>query len=380
MLEKYLSSKPLYYDVIDYTRMPRVYAKIQSHLSTPKIIHLIGTNGKGTTGRFLATALLNQGFDVGHYTSPHILKFNERIWHNGADTLDKVLEHAHTHLQGLLSKEDSEALSYFEYTTLLAMVVYEKCDYVVLEAGLGGEHDATAVFPKILTLVTPIDLDHESFLGTTIEAIAQTKINAMQTHAIIAEQKYKEVYEVAQNIAEQKKAIVFRIDALLKPEKQEKINIIGKNLALPHYLQQNLQLAIAALEFLHIDWDINDFTNARLFGRLSQIEENIYLDVGHNPLAAASIAESFKDKKVILVYNSYKDKDFKGILTLLKPILDSVEIIDIDEKRIVARNLLIKVLEELNISYKTFDGSINKEHTYLIFGSFSVAEKFLKHR
>ncbi|MDY0117151.1 MAG: Mur ligase family protein [Sulfurimonadaceae bacterium] len=380
MLKQYLDTKPLYYDVIDYTRMPRVYKKLQPYLSTPKIIHLIGTNGKGTTGRFLATALFNRGYGVGHYTSPHILKFNERIWLDGVDVRDEVLEKAHIHLQTLLTKEESESLSYFEYTTLLAMVVYAKCEYVVLEAGLGGEHDATAVFPKTLTLITPIDFDHQSFLGNSIEEIAQTKINAMQTHAILAEQKYKEVYEVAQKIANQKGGEIFRIDTLLKPEKKDKITTISINLALPNYLVQNLKLAIAALEFLEIDWESKDFNNARLFGRLSQIEENIYLDVGHNPLAATSIAESLKDKKVILVYNSYKDKDYKAILTILRPILLSVEIIAIEDKRIVARNLLQEALEELGISYKSFDGTLQKEYTYLVFGSFSVAEQFLKNR
>ena len=73
ILEKYLSNKPLYYEKIDYTRMPRVYEKIKSSLSLPKIIHIIGTNGKGTTGRFLAQALHSIGFHTGHYPSPHLL-------------------------------------------------------------------------------------------------------------------------------------------------------------------------------------------------------------------------------------------------------------------------------------------------------------------
>ncbi len=165
MLSEFLEKKPLYYDKIDYERMPRIYQKIKSALPTPKIIHLIGTNGKGTTGRFLASALLNKGLKVGHYTSPHILKFNERIWLNGADIADEILENTHNKLLVLLEKSDAERLSYFEYTTLLAMVAFAECEYVVLEAGLGGEYDATAVFPKELTLFTPIDFDHTAFLG-----------------------------------------------------------------------------------------------------------------------------------------------------------------------------------------------------------------------
>src|SRR3989338_5911451 len=136
--------------------MPRIYEKLKSSLTTPKTVHIIGTNGKGTTGRFLANALCSMGVKVGHYISPHILEFNERVWLNGANATDAELEDAHVELQKLLSQSDSDSLSYFEYTTLLGMIVFKKCDFVVMEAGLGGEFDATAVFAKCLTLVTPI--------------------------------------------------------------------------------------------------------------------------------------------------------------------------------------------------------------------------------
>jgi dihydrofolate synthase/folylpolyglutamate synthase len=200
----YLNLKPLYYKEIDYTRMPRVYNKLKHLFSKTKVIHLIGTNGKGTTGRFLASSLHSLGFKVGHYTSPHILKFNERIWLSGENVTDEILESSHNELQKHLTKEESDSLSYFEYTTLLSMLVFNDCEYIVLEAGLGGEHDATAVFDKTLTLVTPIDFDHESFLGTTIDDIAQTKLNAIQNDAIIAKQKYKAVYNVADKLVELK--------------------------------------------------------------------------------------------------------------------------------------------------------------------------------
>ncbi len=98
MLQKFLDNKPLYYETIDYSRMPRVHEKIKSQFNTPKIIHLIGTNGKGTTGRFLATALYSLGFSTGHYTSPHILNFNERIWLNGEEVSDETLNSAHIKL------------------------------------------------------------------------------------------------------------------------------------------------------------------------------------------------------------------------------------------------------------------------------------------
>ena len=103
-LEEFLSAKPLYYERIDYSRMPRIYEKIKSHFSQPRIIHLIGTNGKGTTGRFLASALYSLGYSTAHYTSPHILNFNERIWINSHDISDEKLDITHIKLLNILEK------------------------------------------------------------------------------------------------------------------------------------------------------------------------------------------------------------------------------------------------------------------------------------
>ena len=377
MLETFLNNKPLYYDEIDYTRMPRVYAKIQKQIKLPKIIHVIGTNGKGTTGRFLATALYALGFHTGHYTSPHIVDFNERIWLDGANISNEILHINHQKLLKLLSKEDAEALSYFEYTSLLAMLIYKECDFLVLEAGLGGEHDATAVFPNILTLVTPIDKDHEAFLGDTISAIAQTKLNAIKKHAILAKQAHKSVYEVAQNLAHSKDILVDKLENLLNASDLQNIKTIAKSLDLALYLQENLSLAIAALNFLQISYTPECFSKARLFGRLTQLEENIIVDVGHNTLAAQKIAEALAGKKYTLVYNSYKDKNYAKILQTLKPIILEVDIISVEEKRIEEKVKLEQVLNDLQIQYRDFT-KVQKDKTYLVFGSFSVVETFLK--
>ncbi len=382
MLSEFLEKKPLYYDKIDYERMPRIYQKIRSALPTPKIIHLIGTNGKGTTGRFLASALLNKGLKVGHYTSPHILKFNERIWLNGADIADEILENTHNKLLVLLEKSDAERLSYFEYTTLLAMVAFAECEYVVLEAGLGGEYDATAVFPKELTLFTPIDFDHTAFLGESIENIATTKLNAMQKTAIIGLQKHSEVYEIALKIASQKNT---KLTFLKESDEsfQTKISAISEAMHLPKYLSDNLALAACALEKLGFEFHADDFKNARLFGRLTQIAPNILLDVGHNALAAQAIAETLEGQKFTLIYNTYKDKDFKAILTLLKPIIQDVELLHpegtthVRNSRIVDQSLLVQTLQELKLTCKAYE-AIQDDKNYLVFGSFSVAETFLK--
>ena len=112
-LHDFLERKPLYYSEIDYTRMPRAYDSVREHLVIPRIIHIVGTNGKGTTGRFLANALHAMGKSTGHYTSPHIDDFNERIWLNGRHADNELLESAHIRLQALLSEAFKNTLSYF---------------------------------------------------------------------------------------------------------------------------------------------------------------------------------------------------------------------------------------------------------------------------
>ena len=373
MLKNFLKNKPLYYNKIDYERMPKIYARIKSNFKEPKIIHIIGTNGKGTTGRFLATALHSLGFSVGHYTSPHILNFNERIWINGFDVSDNILNLSHEKLLSILTKQETDDLSYFEYSTFLAMLIYKDLEYIILEAGLGGEHDATAVFDNILTLVTPIAIDHEAFLGNTVKSIATTKLNAVQKMAIFAQQPNKEVYDVADELQIKYK----KVSPFIDKEDEKKVEELSKELSLPSYLKNNLSLAISALKYLKIDYKTKNLLESKLFGRLSMINSNILLDVGHNILAAEAILDTLSGTKYILIYNSYKDKAYKEILTILKPIIEHVEIIDIDDERIEKKDKLENTLKKLNIVYNSFE-AIDKNNKYLVFGSFSVVENFLR--
>lgn len=377
MLKVFLDNKPLYYDKIDYARMPRVYESVKSYFKTPKIIHIIGTNGKGTTGRFLATALHSLGFAVGHYTSPHILNFNERIWLNGSNASDEALNEAHEELLNVLVKEDSDSLSYFEYTTFLAMWIYKDVDYVVCEAGLGGEHDATSAFNNALTLVTPIDMDHQAFLGDSVAKIATTKLKAVQKFALLSAQTHEEVYDVASEVLNAKGLSWKKDTSLINADDKDKILTISQKLSLAPYLQNNLRLAIAALKQMGLEYCSDDFANSKLFGRLSRLAPNVILDVGHNPLAAKAILDALKGEKYVLVYNSYKDKNYKEILRILKPIIESVELIKIVDARAVEKEILQETLKKLGIVYSSFE-KIDEEKKYLVFGSFSVAEAFLK--
>lgn len=371
-LDELLSDKPLYYTVIDHERIKNAFNIVRPFIVIPKVIQMVGTNGKGSTGRMIAHMMSKSGINVGHYTSPHILKFNERYWLNGDDCKDLKLEVAHERLSKILPNDISDGLSYFEYTTLLALFVFEDCEYLVLEAGMGGEFDATTVIPKILSVITPIDIDHEAFLGNDICSIATTKLKSIDKIAVIAPQIHSEVVAVAREISMNARLIFVEKNRY----KDEIFDIAFEN-SWGAYLIDNANTACTALDILGITYDINALKSWSMKGRYFQYAPNIRIDVGHNLLAAKAIYEIIKEP-VTLVYNSLEDKPYAEILKLLKPKIKELLIIDIDTQRAVDTDKLIQALEDLKINYRSFNGCIDSSENYLVFGSFSVVEAFLK--
>jgi dihydrofolate synthase/folylpolyglutamate synthase len=373
----FLQDKPLYYKEIDHERVHIAYGMLKPHIKHPNAVHIVGTNAKGSTGRIVAHLAYKSGLNVGHYTSPHILKFNERIWLNGADSSDEILEQSHQRLFSILGQEMSDALSYFEYTTLLALVVFENCDLMVLEAGLGGEFDATNVCDKALSVITPIGIDHQAFLGETIEEIASTKIRSIQKQVLLAPQVFDEVVKVAKKIAHNVGASLVLAQTCEGTHKV--LQKIAKEKAWAEYLIENASVAMQALDILNISYDINDLKTLELFGRFYALTDNIRIDVGHNPLAAKAIVKAL-DTKVVLVYNSLDDKDYAEVLKTLKPKVKRVEIIKIHSQRATTLEEIEKALTEVGLAYSYFENKIEEDENYLVFGSFYVVEAFLKQR
>jgi len=370
----FLENKPLYYKEIDHERVHIAYGMLKPHIRQPRTVHVVGTNGKGSTGRMIAHLAYKSGLRVGHFSSPHILKFNERIWLNGSDSSDSILEEAHQRLFTILGQEMSDSLSYFEYTTLLALVVFENCDLMVLEAGLGGEFDATNVCDKVLSVITPIGIDHQAFLGDSIEEIAGTKIRSIQQALLLAPQVYDEVVEVAKKIAEEKDATLYVHRA--SSQKRTEIEAIAKEKSWGEYLIDNASVALQALDILDISYEVDDLRSLELFGRFYSLTENIRIDVGHNPLAAKAIEKALHEK-VVLIYNSLDDKDYVAVLEILKPKVKRVEIIPIDSQRATTLSEIEKALNKVGIDYGYFENKIDKNEQYLVFGSFYVVEAFL---
>lgn len=400
-LERFLDEKGTEYVPFDPMRAPRILQQLRiPKLSSQTIIQVIGTNGKGSTGRFLSLMLHQLGMRVGHFSSPHLLCLSERFWKNGTNLSRETLNEAFLVLDSM-SESQLEQASYFEILTFLALSVFSDCDIIVLEAGLGGEFDSTTTCTQAeLSLFTSIALDHQEILGETLEKIAITKLNAMSKRAILGFQSEVEsesvdvVKRIAKEIASKKKAKLEILDKI--PDEISKW-ILAQNY--PNYQAQNLTLAFYGLlalreilEQKQSQLKIKDFSLDSLLaslppldlqGRMQRLASNIYLDVAHNVNAAQMLVKQLKNSdfsqnKCVLVYNSYFDKNPRAVLSEFVPIIKRVEILAVANPRIIAKEKLEKILQELGIEFRDFK-MIHQKEKYLVCGSFSVVAEFLAH-
>lgn len=364
------------YKRFDYSRFPKCFDAIKSYFKIPRAISIIGTNGKGSSGRFLSVCLKNLGFRVGHYTSPHIFKFNERIWIDGRDIYDSELEESYGKIEKILKEcNTSFELSYFEYATLVALKSFEGLDFIVLEAGLGGEYDATASIPKDLTLFTPIDIDHTEFLGESLEQIITTKLKGGARDSIIG---YQPNLEKVIDISKKIDGIKFHnyLKFLDKIE-LKKIEDIIKNKNLPSFQIDNLSLVVSALKFLGFKFNSKLVDGFDLIGRSQKIRENILVDVGHNILAAKKIASSSEFRGGVLVFNTLKDKNHIESLKILKESFNRLFILPIESDRAVDCKKL--KIDSLELGFEILNElELKNECKYVVFGSFLVVSEFVK--
>lgn len=383
--KEYLKSKSEHYAQIDKFRFFRLYERYKKAFCELKIIQIIGTNGKGSTGRFLAQLLNALNVSVAHYTSPHIFEFNERFWQNGRLLSDEELNSAHENLAHIMSAKDLQSLSYFEYATFLAALSFKECDFIIFEAGLGAEYDATSVFDKILSVFTPISYDHTQILGENLLDIARTKLKVMAKKAVISSIQEKSVLNLAHKIALLKNATLYESDKFITLQDKEFKNAL-KNYTtkhnLPKFLQENLKTALCALNLLtnsqkKLLFALNSLKSLDLRGRCEQLAPNIIIDVGHNPQAAKAISQHFKGQKFILVYNSFLDKDIFEILKILKPLIDKITLYDYTSERALAKKEIKSVAKSLKIECDEFR-ALKKDKKYLVFGSFLLVENFVR--
>lgn len=390
-LDEFLAAKPLFYQRINYKRMPAMWEILRKSLPKFEVVQLIGTNGKGSTGRFLSQMLHASGASVGHYTSPHIFKFNERFWLNSKILSDDELLLAHQKLTMIIGEDLIKQASYFEYATMLGAVLFADKDFFVCEAGMGGELDATSCFLRRLSLFTPIGLDHTSTLGNSIELIARTKFNAISNLALVNDTMNEKALKIGVEIAKQKGSSLHLASEMLLKDELQAINSYSQKYKLPDFLKSNLTLAVAAFKTLmpeaNILKSLKDLGELELNGRAEMISPNLCVDVGHNELGARALINRFHDRKIRLVYNSFADKDYKAILEIFAPFLSDVRVYEYKshDRELVGYERIKSECARYDIECEKFDnqdmknlknGSKNSDFT-LVFGSFHLVEAFL---
>jgi len=185
-------------------------------------IHVAGTNGKGSVAKLIYTILREQGYSVGLYTSPHILKFNERIIVNDKEIEDKTIARLIDYIKPLLEKNQIN-VTFFEFTTLMAFLYFvrKKVDIAIIETGMGGRLDATNIISPIITIITTISLDHQQYLGNTIEKIAWEKASIIKNGTPVVTQNSGKTLNVIKGMANKRKAELFAVRKLtiIKPKK-----------------------------------------------------------------------------------------------------------------------------------------------------------------
>ena len=327
-------------------RVKAALATLGNPQNNLKIIHVAGTNGKGSTCTMVASILAQAGFKVGLYTSPHLHKANERI-----RILDKHNLYSNDDFSGSISDEELAKLievfrpaisvvehkggflTYFETLTILAAKHFfdQRVDFAIFETGLGGRLDATNALDSLIAVITPISLDHTKILGENLEQIAQEKagiIKSLKQQVVLAPQK-EAVMEVLKGHCKKFDIIPY----LVHPLQYKYLNISLKG---EHQLV-NAACAFEVVRFLiERGFVINQeaitegLKQVRWQGRFEIIKHKptIIVDGAHNPASSEALAKTILDeypnRRVILVFGLSADKDIKAVCEPLQGISNMV--------------------------------------------------------
>ncbi len=321
------------------------------------VLHVVGTNGKGSTATILAELLRAHGLRVGLYTSPHFVSVRERILVDGL----MLPEDAWARLgKAVLRQSEGLGLTYFELLTALCVLAFEDAgvDVAVMEAGLGGRYDATNVLEPALTVFTPIGLDHMNVLGGTLAEIAQDKAGAMRRPArggglAISARQEPEAWEVLQRVAKEAAAELVSVGGVLSYSRAKgRVTpgplgkgfvrpMTGLSLSLPGLHQQdNARLALAAFALWSARMRLPVFEEAcrdafqRAFipGRMQHVPAGagypeLILDGGHNAHGLAALKASLDADAVrpsAVVFGCLRDKPLDAMLPLVRSLTDGM--------------------------------------------------------
>ncbi|MBI1181641.1 MAG: bifunctional folylpolyglutamate synthase/dihydrofolate synthase [Alphaproteobacteria bacterium] len=320
----------------------------------PPVLHVAGTNGKGSTLACLRALLQADGKRVQAYTSPHLVRFHERIRLSDGliseARLTEILERCE-------AANGGKPITFFEITTVAAFLAFaeDEADYCLVEVGLGGRYDSTNVMERPLaSLITPVALDHQSFLGDTLAAIAGEKAGIVKPGApVFSAAQAPEAEAVIEAAARQADTPLHLAgqdwqaeavsDGWRYVDSGGTLDLPLPGLAGPHQIG-NAALALACLRGLGIappadriagalrsvSWParLQPIDRGRLFGLLPQ-GTRLWLDGGHNPHAAAALAAAFAGRRIDLVVGMLEGKDAADYLRLVAPVAAHVHAVPI---------------------------------------------------
>lgn len=317
-------------------RVKQVAERLDLLKPAPKVFTVAGTNGKGTTCCTLESILLAAGLRVGVYSSPHLLRYTERVRIQGQELPEA--EHSHSFAKIEAGRKDI-SLTYFEFGTLSALQLFKqaKLDVVILEVGLGGRLDATNIVDSDVAAITSIAIDHTDWLGFDRESIGREKAGVFRAGkpAVVGE---PDMPQSIAYVAAKLSAHLYQRDIAWQFSQQEKSwdwqcdTRQWNNLPLPNVPLANAATALAVLHYsgLSLSEEVirQGLQTATLPGRFQRVSEKplLILDVAHNPHAARYLADKLaklpKQGKVRAVVGMLSDKDIGGTLACLSEQVD----------------------------------------------------------
>ncbi len=319
-----------------------------------KIVHVAGTNGKGSTSAFISSILHQAGYKVGLHMSPHLVKVNERFKINGIDIGDERLEELVWEVKKIIEEKNLE-VSFFEFITGLALLYFSKenVDYAVLEVGLGGRLDATNVVTPEVAVITNVSFDHTKILGESLEEISFEKAGIVKKGipTVLGEKN-----GVVEKICLEEESKLFIAEPFLG-----EIGLLGE------HQKKNAGVAAKVAELLSIGRDAIEegLRNVEWKGRIQWVKEDFLVDGAHNVAGMKTFVEYLKnvEGKKILLTGFSEGKDYRKMLELLMPLFEKIVVTKGSFKPVdpflVAEGFDVEVVEDLEdalVKVETFDG------------------------
>ena len=351
---KYLLDIPKFVKKTDKDTIGEMLKRFGNPENDMKVIHVAGPNGKGSTCAFMNNVLLAHRKNVGMFTSPHLVKINERIKINGVDVDDENFMEAFVSLKKKMDEMMEEGyshLSFFEMLFVLALLIFkrEKVEFAILETGLGGRLDATNTVKKpVVSVITTVSMDHMEILGETIEEIAAEKAGIIKPNVpVVYYGEDEKVARIMEDTAKNcnAKSISVKNNSVKIIEKSQKaidfclVNMYDKYgmLRVPFvmdYQTQNCALAITALEQIEELELFADTVKQGLLktvwaGRMQEIMSNVYLDGAHNEEGLREFVKYVGsiEEDVMLLFSVVKEKDYMSMVGLLNTLTNVKKVV-----------------------------------------------------